>query len=294
MTFPLTGRYRYRGQGKQKSPLLTYNSRKGWALSVPSKLIIPDRQPTACTGRVLAVDVGINTTATCAVIDQHGTVLHREFIRRGDKDREYRMMQRIREAAKKATRHGNKLPPGFKRQDHRRLRQLADNEAQQISRYLANLAQRFDCDAVVLENLKGWRPKGGRKRMPMKVRFHRWYHRMLSTRIEAKACEFGIKTVWVYARGTSSWAFDGSGRVRRDRDNYAMCTFPNGKRYNADLNAAYQIAVRGILKLYYPALREQLRGDRPLKSDGSLGNPITLSWLWANKARHEATEVVAG
>ena len=45
-------------------------------------------------------------------------------------------------------------------------------------------------------------------------------------------------------RGTSAYAFDGSGKVTRDRDNYSMCTFTSGKRYHCDLSASYNIGAR--------------------------------------------------
>ncbi|KXS55444.1 MAG: IS605 family transposase OrfB, partial [Marinobacter sp. T13-3] len=222
MSFRLSGKLRYRGRGTPKSPLLTFNG-KQWGLSLPEafKPAAPARTPK----RVLAVDVGINTAATWAVVDDQGTVHARGFLRRSDKDREHRLMQRIRSKARKHARHGSRLPAGFCGRDHRRLKRLADNEAHQISRKLINLAMAHDCEAVVAENLKGWRPKAGRKRSPMKARFHRWFHRMLVDRIQSKAQEAGLRSVLVYARGTSSQAFDGSGPVKRDASNYSLCTF---------------------------------------------------------------------
>ena len=147
--------------------------------------------------------------------------------------------------SKKQTRHGSRLPPGFCRPDHQRLTHLADNQAHQISRQLVNLALDHGCEGIAVENLKDWRPKAGKKRTPMKARFHRWFHRQLVTRIDSKAVEAGLRFVAVYARGTSSQAFDGSGPVKRDKSNYSQCTFSTGKRYHADLNAAYNIAARG-------------------------------------------------
>ena len=59
----------------------------------------------------------------------------------------------------------------------------------------------------------------------------------------------GGKTITVIAAYTSSLAYDGSGIVKRDRNNYALAKFSNGRRYNADLNGSQNIAARGILKL---------------------------------------------
>ncbi len=282
--YRLSGQTRFLGKGKKLSSLLVINGKR-WELSIPSKLEVSLKEKTQFSGKVLAVDVGINTAATCAVVDQHGTVLDRCFINRSDKDRERQLMQRIRTKARKQTRHGNKLPQGFCANDHRRLKQLATNQAHQISRQIVTLARDQYCDAIVLENLKGWKPKAGRKRSTMKAKFHRWFHRMLTDRIESKAIELGIRVLWVYARGTSSNAYDGSGKVRRDKDNYANARFSNGKRYNADLNAAYNIAARGAFKLYYPSLCEQQWSKGKPNACPTTGNPLVLSSLWLLSSR---------
>jgi IS605 OrfB family transposase len=273
----LKGKYRF--SGKQQSPLLVVSHNR-WRLSVPMKMNVPLKNKDVFSGKVLSIDVGINTAATCAVVDQSGTVHGRYFIDRSDKDREYRLMNRIRTSAKKQTRHGNKLPSGFCSQDHRRLKQQANNQTHQISRQIVNLAVDQGCDAVVVERLKGWRPKAGRKRSTMKARFHRWFHRMLINRVTSKAHELGIRIIEVFARGTSANAYDGSGKVARDKTNYALCQFTTGKRYNADLNAAYNIAARGILTLFYPKIRKKLWDSGKPNACPITGNPFTLSSVW--------------
>lgn len=72
----------------------------------------------------------------------------------------------------------------------------------------------------------------------MRQRFHRWLHRLLVKKATCKCEELGLKVALDAPRGTSAWAHDGSGAVRRDDKNHALCTFASGKRYNADLNAA--------------------------------------------------------
>ena len=189
-------------------------------------------------------------------------------------------MQRIRTKARKQTRHGNRLPAGFCARDHQRLKNLADNQAHQISRRLVDQAVESGCQAIVVEDLKGWRPKAGGKRTPMKQRFHRWFHRMLVRRIESKAQEVGLRFVSVYARGTSSQAFDGSGSVKRDPTNYSLCTFASGKHYHADLNAACNIAARGLIYFQGGRRKPETRASQQ-KSDRTPRTPVTLSTLWA-------------
>lgn len=50
----------------------------------------------------------------------------------------------------------------------------------------------------------------------------------------------------VFSRGTLYFANDGSGPVKRDKANATLATFDNGRQYNTDLNAAYNIAARGL------------------------------------------------
>jgi IS605 OrfB family transposase len=277
MPVQLKGKARF--TGKPASPLLVLKNKR-WSLSIPMEMKVPLKDKAEFSGKVLSIDVGINTAATCSVVDQHGTVHGRYFINRSDKDREYRLMNRIRRTARKQTRHGSQLPAGFCTHDHRRLKQLMDNEAHQISRQIVNRAKENACDAIVVENLKGWRPKAGRKRSTMKAKFHRWFHRLLIDRVTSKALELGIRLIQVFARGTSSNAYDGSGTVQRDKDNYALCRFASGKRYNADLNAAYNIAARGILQLYYPKIRKRLWDSGKPNACPITGNPFTLSSVW--------------
>ena len=71
----------------------------------------------------------------------------------------------------------------------------------------------------------------------------------------------------VCAWNTSKLAFDGSGEVTRDADNYSMCTFKSGKRYNCDLSAAYNIAaryfIREILKSLPVRARQRIEAKVP-------------------------------
>ncbi|HAA46550.1 MAG TPA: transposase, partial [Halomonas sp.] len=84
-------------------------------------------------------------------------------------------------------------------------------------------------------------------------------------------------------RSSDLQAFDGSGRVTRDKDNYSQCTFSSGKRYHADLNAAYNIAARG--HVYYQGCRRKAAprvGSQ--KSTGTPRTPVSLSTLWQQSA----------
>lgn len=81
--------------------------------------------------------------------------------------------------------------------------------------------------------------------------------------------EVGGKSVDVVAAYTSKLAYDGSGVVRRDANNYALAKFASGKRYNCDLNGSHNIAARGILKLTRRNDREERSSKRSGRSPRS-------------------------
>jgi hypothetical protein len=59
---------------------------------------------------------------------------------------------------------------------------------------------------------------------------------------------YGIHYSRVNPAHTSALAFDGSGKVERNKKNFSICTFTNGKIYNCDLNASYNIGARYFIR----------------------------------------------
>lgn len=118
---------------------------------------------------VCAVDVGINTTATASIVSSDGTVISRRFFHRGrDIDRRDKVLQRIRQKAKLT----KKLSKGFCKGLYRRAHGLNQNMAQHVSKAIVEFASEYGASVIVFENLKGWKPKGGRKRSTLKQRFY--------------------------------------------------------------------------------------------------------------------------
>jgi IS605 OrfB family transposase len=219
------------GHAEIKSPALIVNQKR-CKLSVPFKINPPKREGNC----VCAVDIGINTLATVSIVYPDGTVTARKFIHPSvDIDRRDKRLTRI---SKKARLTKN-LSKGFCSTWYRKARQYNQNIAQQTSKQIVDFAEEYGALVIVFEQLKGWRPKGGRKRSTLKQRFHGWLHRALVNLTQEKFAERGGKTEFVYPRGTSSWAFDGSGKVKRSKKNYSLATFPSGKQYNCDLSASY-------------------------------------------------------
>jgi YD repeat-containing protein len=114
----------------------------------------------------------------------------------------------------------------------------------------------------------------------LRQRFHGWLHRMLADKTVERAGQACLRVAYVNPRGTSKYAYDGSGEVKRDTNNRALATFQNGKRYNADLNASYNIAARWFARVLGLSGRKT-KADALGKSPGtSQRMPVTLSTLW--------------
>jgi putative transposase len=254
----------------RKSPYLIVNG-KGSQLSVPFQTKIPKLKDNKS---VLSVDLGINITATVSIVNFDGTVNHREFIHPGrDIDRRDVRLKRI---SKKASLTG-KLQRGFARGLYRKAGNINREIGQKVSYRLVKVAKQFGVKYIVFEHLTGWRPKGGKKRSTLKQRFHNWLHRRIVTLTEMKWSELGGKVVFVNPRGTSSYAYDGSGKLKRSSFNYELAVFANGKQYNCDLSASYNIGARFIFKLCGGNSPEVEQGKNSCSSPRSRG---TLSMLW--------------
>lgn len=255
---------------QRKSPYLIVNGKRS-QLSVPFQINIPKLKDTES---VLSVDLGINTTATVSVVNFDGTVSHREFIHPGkDIDRRDKRLKRI---SKKASLTG-KLQRGFARGLYRKAGNINREIGQKVSARLVKIAKQFGIKYIVFEHLKGWRPRGGKKRSTLKQRFHGWLHRRIVNLTEMKWSELGGKVVFVNPRGTSSHAYDGSGKLKRSSSNYELAVFASGKQYNCDLSASYNIGARFILKLLG---RNSLQDDDGKNSSSSPRSRGTLSMLW--------------
>lgn len=253
---------------KQVSPQLVANSKKCF-LAVPYEQNVKLVQKQADI--VCAVDLGINTQITASIVQQDGTVLARRFIdNTSDIDRLHKRLDLIKKAAKKT----KKLCKGFASAWYRKGFNIVKNSAHHMTRELVEFARACGATTIVFENLKGWRPKA--PRYGLRKKFHTWLHRRIVEFTELKWREYGGRLATVAARGTSKYAYDGSGVVTRSvNGNYSICRFKTGKIYNCDLNATYNIAAK-----YFLRLRKQTQaatGKSPVVASRA---PITLSMLW--------------
>jgi IS605 OrfB family transposase len=231
--------------------------------------------------RVCGVDLGIRKTATASIVTQDGTVVARRFFHRGaDIDRRDKGLMQVRQKARLTMGTSGKLSAGFCKAIYLKARHRNLDMAQSLSREIVAFAQEHGAQAIVLEHLKHYRPSAGRKGSNLRQRFHGWLHRLLAQRIRERAEESGLLVEFVNQAGTSEFAYDGSGKVKRDGYNWSWVKFATGKRYNADLNACYNIAARFFAKMLGLTGRNAQACARGKSSATQPRIPVTLSTLW--------------
>ena len=194
---------------------------------------VPIREQIICS-----VDLGINTDAVCTIMQSDGTVLGRKFINfSSEKDRMYRVLGRISRFQRK---HGSVQVKSRWAYAKRLNTELGRKIAGAVTGY----AEENHADVIVFEYLETKGKISGRK----KQKLHLWRKRDIQKRCEHQAHRRGMRISRICAWNTSRLAYDGSGTVVRDPGNHSLCTFQNGKRYNCDLSASYNIGARYFIR----------------------------------------------
>jgi putative transposase len=271
------GKNRHLLEGNQiKSPSLIANKR-AVHLSMPVEI---ERRNLPASEFVCGVDLGINTTATCSIVGKDGTVKARKFISPArDIDRRDQRKQRIATKSKQTRKVTQQdLPKGFCNGLYRKSKHINEQIAQTVSRQIVEFAKKHQATVIVFEDLSNWKAKGGKHGSIQKQRFHQWCKDRTVELVTQKFTELGGRIVKVNPKYTSAYAFDGSGLVKRSNKKYSQATFRNGKQYNADLSASYNIAAR----YWYAVLTnsEFTRVWEGGNSSHTLRTPVTLSSLW--------------
>ena len=219
---------------------------------------------------VLSVDRGLNHGAVCSVVSASGTVHGRYFDPfKEDMDRITHIICLIRKKASESG-TGQSLASLYTK-----LRGLKENYVRQLSRWIVDIAIKHRVYGIVLEQLGRIKGRGG-----MKARLHHWASSKIRDYIRGMGFRAGIRTFLVNPKGTSMYAYDGSGKVVRDSDNFSLCTFTTGKRYNCDLSASYNIASRYFLREYKKSITPDVWSESAAKVPGlSKGTTWTLSTL---------------
>ena len=192
--------------------------------------------------RVLAVDLGINTDATCSVMNVDGAILAREFINfASDKDQLYHTLNKIKKVQQK---YGSNNVAKLWRYAKFHNEELAHK----IAGTIIDTAIKYDCDVIVFEHLD----TNGKKQGSKKQKLQMWKKNTIQNIVKHKAYKNSIRVSRICAWGTSKLAYDGSGKVLRGKEaglgTYELCKFSNGKIYNCDLSASYNIGARYFIR----------------------------------------------
>ena len=203
---------------------------------------------------IVAVDLGINTAATVSVMRSDGTILGRHFCKlTRETDHLSHSINRI----KKAQQHGNHKTPGL----WAKAKGINHDIATRTAGYIMDIAVRYDADTIVFEHLD----KNGRIRGSKKQRLKLWRSQEVQSIVTNKAHRLGMRISHICAWGTSRLAYDGSGTVLRGRyggfNTNELCKFQNGKTYNCDLSASYNIGARYFIREIIKSLDESPRLD---------------------------------
>ena len=189
--------------------------------------------------KICAVDLGLNTDATCSIMDKNGTVYARKFISFSkEHDRLHTQLGHIKRNQKQGSRHNKTL--------WRKVAGISHDIADKTAKAILDFGNEHSVDAFVLEHLD-FKGKNAVKRA------HFWRYKRIYKVLCHKAHQHGLRVARVNARNTSRLAFDGSGWSKRGFEiatntPYALMQFTTGKIYNADLNASYNIGARYFIK----------------------------------------------
>lgn len=190
--------------------------------------------------KVLAVDLGLNHYAAMSIIESDGTVTGRKFIDFPvEKDRLFHALNKLKKMQKESGSCNSKKLWKY-------IKRVNDDISSKVAGAIAAYASQENVDLIVFEYLSLSGKKHGGKAQLLSL----WRYRSIQEMVECKAHRMGISIFRVPAAGTSALAYDGSGKVVRDSSNNSLCTFQNGKQYNADLNASYNIGARYFLHEY--------------------------------------------
>ena len=236
---------------KQCAPTLQKRGRE-WFLDFPFEEKVTLNDSNINDQTIAAVDLGINTAATISVMRSDGTILGRHFCKLSkETDHLTHSINRI----KKAQRHGNHKTPRL----WARTKGINQDIATKTANYIMDVAVLYNADVIVFEHLD----RNGNTRGSKKQRLKLWRSQEVQSIVTNKAHRLGMRVSHICAWGTSKLAYDGSGTVLRGKDGgfntYELCKFRNGKTYNCDLSASYNIGARYFIREILKSLDESSR-----------------------------------
>lgn len=233
---------------------------KEWYLDFPFEEKVKLNDTSVLEQTIVAVDLGINSAATVSVMLSDGTILDRRFL---NLSKEQDCLKHSVNRIKKAQQNRCYRTPRL----WARTKGINKDISIKTAQFIIDVAVLYNADTIVFEHLD----KFGKKRGSKKQKIHMWKCKEVQTIVANKAHRLSMRVSTINAWGTSKLAFDGSGYVLRGLDadlpTYSLCKFNNGKIYNCDLSASYNIGaryfIREILKSVPAKVRFELEAKVP-------------------------------
>ena len=220
---------------------------------------------------ICGVDLGVNNDATISIMNYEGTILGRHFINTNNKD----LMNHLLNKKRKIQRNSGNYKYLRNLHINNKINSINENIVNHTVNQIIKICLSYGVDVIVFENL---RHKFKRAKRSFRARLHRWRKIAIYNKTYEMAHRNGIRVSTVNPNGTSKYAYDGSGEVERDNDNYSICKFVSGKTYNCDLSASYNIAARYYIRETLKPLDVNSRSELETKASLALsGTKLTYN-----------------
>ena len=181
-----------------------------------------------------------------------GTILGRHFCKLS---KEIDSLDHSINRIKKAQQHGNRKMPRL----WAKVKGINHDISVKTAQFIVDVAIFYNADVIVFEHLD----KKGKARGSKKQKLKLWRSQEVQNIVTDKAHRLGMRISRICALGTSKLAYDGSGTVLRGRyggfSTYELCRFTNGKIYNCDLSASYNIGARYFIRELTKSLDDSSR-----------------------------------
>lgn len=220
---------------------------------------------------ICGVDLGVNNDATISIMNYEGTILGRHFINTNNKD----LMNHLLNKKRKIQRNSGNYKYLRNLHINNKINSINENIVNHTVNQIIKICLSYGVDVIVFENL---RHKFKRAKRSFRARLHRWRKIAIYNKAYEMAHRNGIRVSTVNPNGTSKYAYDGTGLVERDNDNYSICKFASGKTYNCDLSASYNIAARYYIRETLKPLDVNSRSELETKASLALsGTKLTYN-----------------
>ena len=220
---------------------------------------------------ICGVDLGVNNDATISIMNYEGTILGRHFINTNNKD----LMNHLLNKKRKIQRNSGNYKYLRNLHINNKINSINENIVNHTANQIIRICLSYGVDVIVFENL---RHKFKKAKKSFRARLHHWRKIAIYNKAYEMAHRNGIRVSTVNPNGTSKYAYDGSGEVERDNDNYSICKFVSGKIYNCDLSASYNIAARYYIRETLKPLDVNSRSELETKASLALsGTKLTYN-----------------